>query len=108
MNDLNKLSLPGIAVQRGDLIAITQLKPNCGGVTYPDTGRQADAVYMVSGDFNGGSITGAQVYPYYALNAATSGGPNRLVGVLPVAGSAPGNFNSFFRTQLSIARRARP
>ncbi|HEX7830749.1 MAG TPA: hypothetical protein VF787_13915 [Thermoanaerobaculia bacterium] len=101
-NGLNVITFAPIAVKKGDLLAITQLKPGCGGVTFVDS-RREDVVYEVSGDFNGGSLNsaGLTARPSYALNAVASQGP-RLIGTLPVVGSAAGNFNSFFRTGLTV------
>ncbi|HEX7809979.1 MAG TPA: hypothetical protein VF608_14680, partial [Thermoanaerobaculia bacterium] len=57
-NGLNVITFAPIAVKKGDLLAITQLKPGCGGVTFVDS-RREDVVYEVSGDFNGGSLNSA-------------------------------------------------
>jgi hypothetical protein len=102
-NDLNVLTFPGIAVKAGDLIAVTQLKAGCGGVTFSDSSRFGDAVYEVGGDFNGGSMQGVQARSHATLDVVASNGPKHRIGTIPVAGAAAGSFGSFFRTALTIA-----
>jgi hypothetical protein len=102
-NDLNVLTFPGVAVKAGDLVAVTQLKGGCGGVTFSDSSRFGDMVYQVNGDFNGGTIQGAQVRAHSTLDIVARSGPKHLLGVIPVAGAAAGGFGSFFRTALSVA-----
>ncbi len=103
-NNVNVFTFSPIAVQRGDLLAITQLKTPCGGVTW-SASDDADVVYEIGGDFNGGLLNNVSVQARrgYALNAVASQGPSRLIGTIPVVGSAPGNFGSFFRTALTLS-----
>jgi hypothetical protein len=105
VNGLNRLSFPPIPVLKGDLIGVTQLKSGCGGTTFSDSPRGADTIYEISGDFTGGSLNTQSVTAraFETLDVVGSHGASRLVGTLPVAGSAAGGFGSFFRTELSLA-----
>ena len=98
------LSFPAIAVKRGDVLAVTQMKPGCGGVGLA-AGRQDDIVYTTSADFNGGALSASNTVARtgFTLNAAAHSGVLRHVGVVPVVGSAAGAFGSFFRTQMTFA-----
>ncbi|HEX8152824.1 MAG TPA: hypothetical protein VF698_06860 [Thermoanaerobaculia bacterium] len=102
-NNVIRLSFPAIAVKRGDVLAVTQMKPACGGVAL-STGRPDDVLYETSADFNGGALsaTGTVARTGVRLNAAAHTGAFRHVGVIPAAGSAPGGFGSFFRTEVTI------
>jgi hypothetical protein len=102
-NNVIRHSFPAIAVKRGDVLAVTQMKPNCGGVGVV-TGRPDDILYETSADFNGGALTASNTVarPGFRLNAAAHTSAFRHVGVIPVAGSAPGAFGSFFRTEVTI------
>jgi hypothetical protein len=102
-NNLIRLSFPAIAVKRGDVLAVTQMKPNCGGVGVV-TSRPDDILYETSSDFNGGALSASNTTarPGFRLNAAAHTGAWRHVGVIPVAGSAAGAFGSFFRTEVTI------
>lgn len=102
-NNVLRLSFPAIAVKRGDVLAVTQMKPGCGGVGVV-TGRPDDILYSTGADFNGGALSASDtiVRTGFTLNAAVHTGAFRLVGVIPVAGSAAGAFGSFFRTEMTI------
>lgn len=102
-NNVIRLSFPAIAVQRGDVLAVTQMKPGCGGAGVV-TGRPGDILYETSADFNGGALSASNTIARtgFRLNAAAHTSPFRHVGVIPVAGSAPGAFGSFFRTEVTI------
>jgi hypothetical protein len=102
-NNVIRLSFPAIAVKRGDLLAVTQMKSGCGGVGVVP-GRPDDIVYETSADFNGGALSATSTVARtgFRLNAAAHTSSFRLVGVIPVAGSAPGAFGSFFRTEMMI------
>jgi hypothetical protein len=102
-NNVIRLSFPAIAVKRGDVLAVTQMKPGCGGVGVV-TGRPDDILYETSADFNGGALSASNTIARagFRLNAAAHTGAFRLVGVIPVAGSAAGAFGSFFRTEMTI------
>jgi hypothetical protein len=101
-NNVIRLSFPAIAVKRGDVLAMTQMKPGCGGVEVV-TGRPDDVLYETSADFNGGALTASNTIARtgFRLNAAAHAGL-RTVGVIPAAASAPGAFGSFFRTEMTI------
>lgn len=102
-NNVIRLSFPAIAVKRGDVLAVTQMKPGCGGVGVV-SGRPDDVLYETSADFNGGALSASNTVARagFRLNAAAHTGTFRHVGVIPVAGSAPGAFGSFFRTEVTI------
>lgn len=102
-NNMIRLSFTPIAVKRGDILAVTQMKPNCGGVGV-SSGRPDDVLYETSADFNGGVLSASNtvVRAGMRLNAAAHTSAWRLVGVIPVAGSAAGAFDSFFRTEVTI------
>lgn len=102
-NNVIRLSFPAIAVKRGDVLAVTQMKPGCGGVGVV-SGRPDDVLYETSADFNGGALSAGNTVARtgFRLNAAAHTGTFRHVGVIPAAGSAPGAFGSFFRTEVTI------
>jgi hypothetical protein len=102
-NNVIRLSFPPIAVKRGDVLAVTQMKPGCGGVEVV-TGRPDDIVYETSADFNGGALSASNTIARtgFRLNAAAHTTFLRHVGVIPAAGSAAGGFGSFFRTEVTI------
>lgn len=102
-NNVIRLSFPAIAVKRGDVLAVTQMKPGCGGAGVV-TGRPDDILYETSADFNGGALSASNTVARTGLrlNAAAHTSAFRHVGVIPVAGSAAGAFGSFFRTEVTI------
>ncbi|HEX8172950.1 MAG TPA: hypothetical protein VF824_20615 [Thermoanaerobaculia bacterium] len=102
-NNVLRLSFPAIAVKRGDVLAVTQMKPACGGAGVV-TGRPEDVLYQTSADFNGGALSASNtiVRSGFRLNAAAHTSAFRHVGVIPVAGSTAGAFGSFFRTEVTI------
>jgi hypothetical protein len=102
-NNVIRLSFPAIAVKRGDVLAVTQMKPNCGGVGVV-AGRPDDVLYETSADFNGGSLSASNTVARtgFRLNAAAQTGAFRHVGVIPAVASTPGAFGSFFRTEMTI------
>jgi hypothetical protein len=102
-NNVIRLSFPAIAVKRGDVLAVTQMKSNCGGAGVV-AGRPSDILYETSADFNGGALSASSTIARsgFRLNAAAHTGAFRHVGVIPAAGSTAGNFGSFFRTEVRI------
>ena len=102
-NNVIRLSFPAIAVKRGDVLAVTQMKPDCGGVGVV-SGRADDIVYETTADFNGGALSASNTIARtgFRLNATAHTSAFRHVGVIPVAGSAAGAFGSFFRTEVTI------
>lgn len=102
-NSVIRLSFPAIAVKRGDVLAVTQMKPGCGGYGVA-TGRPEDILYETSADFNGGALSASNtvVRTGFRVNAAAHTSAFRQVGVIPAVGSTPGAFGSFFRTEMTI------
>lgn len=102
-NSVIRLEFPAIEVRRGDVLAVTQMKPDCGGFSVA-TGRPDDILYETGADFNGGALSAGNtiVRTGFTLNAAAHTGAFRHVGVIPAAGSTPGAFGSFFRTEMTI------
>jgi hypothetical protein len=102
-NNVIRLSVDPIAVKRGDVLAVTQMKSGCGGVGIV-AGRPDDVIYETSADFNGGALNASNTIARtgFRLNAAAHTSAFREVGVIPVAGSAAGAFGSFFRTEVTI------
>lgn len=102
-NNVIRLSFPAIAVKRGDVLAVTQMKPGCGGVSVV-AGRPDDVLYETSADFNGGALNASNTVARtgFRLSAVAHTSVFRHVGVIPVAGSAAGAFGSFFRTEVTI------
>lgn len=102
-NSVIRLSFPAIEVKRGDVLAVTQMKPGCGGYGVA-TGRPDDILYQTSADFNGGALSASNtiVRTGFRVNAAAHTTAFRHVGVIPAAGSASGAFGSFFRTEMTV------
>jgi len=92
---------PPVAVQQGDLLAITMLAPfeSCGSVmTAYETGS---AVMQLTGDVSSGTLNGK----YFRDNtvAARAVDTNEVLeGVIPAVGSLQGAFGAFFRTSLQV------
>jgi len=103
-NNVIRLSFPAIAVKRGDVLAVTQMKPGCGGAGVV-SGRPDDVLYETTADFNGGALSASNTIARtgFRLNAAAHTSAFRHVGVIPAAGSVAGAFGSFFRTEMTIA-----
>ena len=102
-NNVIRLSFPAIAVKRGDVLAVTQMKSGCGGFGVV-AGRPDDILYETSADFNGGALSASNTVARtgFRLNAAAHTGAFRHVGVIPAAGSAAGAMGSFFRTEVTV------
>lgn len=102
-NSVIRLSFPAIAVKRGDLLAVTQMKPGCGGYGVV-TGRPDDVLYETSADFNGGTLSASNtvVRTGVRVNAAAHTTSFRHVGVVPAVGSTTGAFGSLFRTEITV------
>jgi hypothetical protein len=103
-NNVIRLSFPAIAVKRGDVLAVTQMKSGCGGFGVV-AGRPDDILYETSADFNGGVLSASNTIARtgFRLNAAAHTGAFRHVGVIPGAGSAAGALGSFFRTEVTVS-----
>ena len=97
---------PAVAIQPGDLIGITQLQPvACGGVVNRRSDR-SEAWGTVSSDPPAGSTVSNIEFTHGlvpSLRATNENNP--IYGYLPVVGSTPGNFNSFFRTGVQMTNR---
>jgi hypothetical protein len=102
-NSVIRLTFPPIAVRRGDVLAVTQMKPGCGGFEVV-TGRPDDVLYETSADFNGGALSASNTIARtgFRVNAAAHTGAFRHVGVIPAVGSTPGAAGAFFRTEMTI------
>lgn len=100
-NGLLQVSFPAIAVKKGDLLAVVQLLPNCGGATFSNSPAAGDAVYPFGSSFTGGLLSGAQAYRRMRLDAIASNGAQHFAGVIPVVGAVQGN-GAFFRTSLQL------
>jgi hypothetical protein len=78
---------PPIAVQAGDVIAVTNMAPaECGG---PNASRvfNGDTAGLVYGDFTSGTPN-LEIKTSVALRASSA--PQTLVGIVPVVGSVAG------------------
>ena len=97
---------PAVAIEVGDLIGITQLEPvACGGVVNRRTDR-FEAWGTVSSDPPAGSTVSAIEFTHGVVPSLRASNENDPVyGYLPVVGSTPGNFNSFFRTAVQLTNR---
>jgi len=100
--DMTVALTPPVAVEQGDLVGITRLA-DCGnagaitGIVNPGylaySGDVTSDVGFAAGQ-NGGAVLDL---------SATGTATESIDAVLPVAGSTPGNFGSFFRTSLQIS-----
>lgn len=95
---------PGVPVQAGDLIAVTQLT-SCGGV-FLTNDDPAAVTLDFAGDISGsGSFTAANTILMHGrtLNArAVTAVASDLAGIIPAAGAAQG-VGAFFRTAVQLA-----
>ncbi|MBV9492746.1 MAG: hypothetical protein JOZ54_00755 [Acidobacteria bacterium] len=102
-SELTNVTLsPGVAVQKGDVMALTMLGPqSCGGII-GSYGAPTDLAVIVTGDFAGGNLpaTSLDRGSRYAFRAASSS--RVLGGIIPVVGSVQGGFGSQFRTNVQV------
>jgi hypothetical protein len=108
VNGVNLVTLsPGVDVQPGDLLALTQIQGNsvsCGVPVY-SLGARSTALMVVNGDIPAtGSLNGT-IDRAEVLNARASSETSILEGVIAGAGAAPGAFGSFFRTAVQLVNR---
>ena len=94
---------PSAAVQKGDLIAITQLAPlnPCGGFFLSETTARA-ASMRFNGEIPSSGTMNGSVIPGTIPHVRASSDTNILEAVLPAAGSLAGGFGSFFRTAVQV------
>jgi hypothetical protein len=93
---------PPVAVEQGDLVGIARLTDcgNAGGITgIVNPGYLSYAGDLTSDVGFAAGVNGGAVLDLEAIGTATES----IYAVLPVAGSTPGAFGSFFRTGLQIA-----
>ena len=103
---INNVSLnPPVSILAGDLIGVTQLLPvACGGVV----NRRADKNETwgsVPTDPTSGTVTGISYSHGLVPSVRATNEAQPVVAYLPVVGSTPGNFNSFFRTSIQMTNR---
>lgn len=101
--NVNTVSLtPPVQVEQGDLVGITRLT-DCGNAEsitgFVNPGYLAYAGDLTSEVGFAAGQNGGGVLDLSATGTATEA----IYAVLPVAGSTPGNFGSFFRTSVQIA-----
>jgi hypothetical protein len=101
--NVNSVSLtPPVQVEQGDLVGITRLL-DCGNAQsitgFVNPGYLAYAGDVTSDVGFAAGQNGGAVLDLEATGTATES----IYAVLPVAGSTPGNFGSFFRTSVQIA-----
>lgn len=92
---------PPVAVQKGDLLAITQTSASsCSGLAYAVTNPN-DMVILLD-DLGPGTFLGGTLRPGVtpAMQASVDG--KVLTDVLPVVGSAAGSFGAQFRTIIQL------
>lgn len=92
---------PPISVQANDLIAVSQIKPGCGGIATSkaavgESFLQIDAEVTGSGTLAGSHLAGE------VLDVRASGDANVVDAVIAAGGAVPGAFGSFFRTSLQL------
>jgi hypothetical protein len=73
------------------------------GMPYGSFTRDSGRTLLTTTDFKGGPLTGVSPAPNFRLLAQASNTPSVRVSTLPVVGSGPGNFGSFFRTSLTLS-----
>ncbi len=103
--DLTTTLNPPIAVQAGDLLAVTQINPtsgNCGGAALSASDSTHTAL-RITGDVQTGAASVGSLLRGYQINARASGTLPTLVGVIPGVGSLQGASGSSFRTSIQIA-----
>jgi hypothetical protein len=93
---------PAVTLVKGDLIAVAQLRADCGGVIATKIDPDVSAMVTTGGDPTTFTLTTATLQQGYSLNARASADGTVREGVIPVAGSATGAFGSNFRTAVSL------
>ena len=103
---INNVSLnPSVSLQAGDLIGVTQLQPvACGGVVNRRSDKN-EAWGSVPTDPASGTVTGISYAHGLVPSVRATNEAQPVVAYLPVVGSTPGNFNSFFRTGIQLTNR---
>lgn len=92
---------PPVAVQKGDLIAVTRLT-DCG---VPMTFREQEATYYYFPSDLTGTVTGGFNYTFGARLALAGIGIETeeiVVGIIPVVGSTAGSQSASFKTSLQL------
>lgn len=91
-----------VAVERGDLLALTVLKGNCGGVRFASA-EPAGAILLVDGELAPeGTLTEVETFRIGPMVVQLSGDSDVRQGVIVVAGSAQGSFGSSFKTAIQL------
>jgi hypothetical protein len=97
----NEITIDSVAVQRGDVIALTQLRApsECGNLIVT---RVSEAALQAGNIEVGSGRNDLGVIPGYSPAIFASADVTAVVGILPVAGATQGNFGSFFRTAVQL------
>jgi hypothetical protein len=95
---------PPVEVQKGDLIAVTQVASSCGGYFYSFAPTSSMTMFF-SGDITPTGTLNGQVQRGKQLDARATSDANVCEGVVPGVGSVAGGFGSFFRTSMQITSR---
>ena len=97
---------PAIAVEAGDLLAVTQMNPTlisgCGFVAVSRSNSTHSAIRL-TGDVQTGATSAGSLLQGMQINARGFSALPALVGVVPAVGSLQGGNGSFFRTAIQIA-----
>jgi len=104
---INNVQLtPAVAIQAGDLIGITQLRPvSCGGVVNRRTDRHETWGSIERDPAAGSMVTDIAFTHGLVPSLRASDETSPVYGYLPVVGSLQGNFDSFFRTGIQLTNR---
>jgi hypothetical protein len=93
---------PGVAVQAGDLLAVTQLVPStCGGVLLTNDDA-ASLMFHTFADITSGTFTNMTLDHGLTLDARAVATSNDIAGILTAAAAAQG-VGAFFRTAVQLA-----
>ena len=93
---------PAVTVAAGDLIAVAQLRGDCGGIMVTKTHPDVPSIVSIAGDASSFTLATASLQRGLQLNVRASADGSVREGIIPVAGSAAGAFGSNFRTSVSL------
>jgi hypothetical protein len=110
VNARNVVTLsPPVAIEPGDLIAVTQLQafPGCGGVLSVTADKTVSYFIAESDPALGAAVDGLQIDHGLIPAIRASSQADVLHGYIPVVGSVTGAFGSQFKTAVQLTNRSR-
>lgn len=98
---LQTVTFGSIPVKQGDYLAVVQLAGcSSGGVIHTSSPNIGEFIYQIPADYNGGALPGGKTLFGRQISAIVSSATSRLLGVVPVVGTAQGL--ALFRSSIQL------